>query len=393
MKNKIILLSSSVSGSVVMAQLIANLENHNIPTLNIDVFAAKRRKSNGLVEDLHSGPLLNILYKIPRIRAYIRSYYGRLFIKEQVNAGDIVVIHFMDPGYLKYIDLLSKKTEKIIVHWWGSDLYRSNEETKKKISRVLDKCYRVVLVRGMLNYFLKHFPSYAGQICTARLGLGFIDVIEKKKETFNRDDVKSRLGIPDCKIIITCAYNGSEGQQHLKIIDALAKLPNGIKDDIYLLFPMTYGGNANYFTEVNLQLEKAGIKYKIIRNYLSEDELAELRLLSDIVVNIQITDGFSASIQESLFSGNVLIVGDWLPYAELEQWGIHYIKTSLINLHDVIRNTIKDIEYHKNESSKNPDIIKRNSSWSAVMKDIINAYDCGDLIEQGKAAFNADLVQ
>lgn len=384
MKNKLILLSSYISGHVVMAQLIENLENQGIPTINIDIFSAKRRKSNGLVEDIHSGPLLNILYKIPRLRAYVRSYYGRLFIKEQINAGDIVVIHFMDPGYLKYIDLLSQKTDKIIVHWWGSDLYRSSEETKKKISHALDKCYRVVLVKGMLNYFLKYFPSHAGKINTARLGLGFIDVIDKKKEKFSKDDVKLRLGIPECKIIITCAYNGSEGQQHLKIIDALAKLPNGIKDDICLLFPMTYGGNENYHAEVNLQLSKAGIKYKIIRNYLAEEDLAELRLLSDIVVNIQITDGFSASVQESLFSGNVLIVGDWLPYAELEQWGIHYIKTSLINLHDVIKNTIEDIEYHKNQSSKNPDIIKRNSSWSAVMKDIINAYDCGGLIEQGK---------
>lgn len=374
MSKKIFLISSSISGVPVILELMENLQNNGYETYNIDLFNGRQRDVNGKVDDVYSNFLLKILYKIPRLRVYIRIFCSRIYIKKNIAKNDIVVFHFLAPDYIKFIKQLKKRTDNIIVHWWGSDLYRSNIKDKKKIKIINEKTRKHILVPGMSNYFLKYFPSEVDKIKYAIFGVKLLDVMKKLKEDFDIEKQKTKLSIPTDRIIITGAYNGSPGQQHFKIIESLNHLSEDIKPKIFLILPMTYGAKEEYIDSIKNYLLKTNIEYIIIKNYLPENDLATLRLLSDITINVQITDGFSASIRESLFAGDLLIVGDWLPYEEIKRWGAFFIETSLNELKNTIENTIIYFGKYKSKILNNSEIIYQNSSWDSCTSKIIQGY-------------------
>ena len=70
-------------------------------------------------------------------------------------------------------------------------------------------------------------------------------------------------------MLVTCGYNGSEGQNHAAIIEAIKNLPEEIKGKASFLFPMTYGATAEYLSTVYNALDKAGVHYTIIDISLS----------------------------------------------------------------------------------------------------------------------------
>lgn len=374
MVHRIYLISSTVTGLPMILELMENLQYNGIEIFNIDILSCRQRNVSGKVDDIYSNFILKMLYKIPRLRVYIRIFCSRIYIKKNIKKNDIVVFHFLDPNYIKFINQLKKKTDNLIVHWWGSDLYRSDKKDKEKIKKINEKIKKHILVAGMYDYFIKHFPSEMNKIRYAVTGVKLFDVIKNLQKDFESETQKSKLSIPRGKIVITGSYNGSPGQQHQKIIESISQLPDLIKMKIFLILPMTYGSNKEYIKRIKDCLKGTKIEHKILTNYIPEGDLAILRLITDITINIQITDGFSASIRESLFAGNILVVGNWLPYEELKKWGVFFIETSLNELKNSIENTIFNLEKYKLKSHKNSEIMYNNSSWNSCIKNIIKAY-------------------
>lgn len=379
MRNKLFLLSSSTSGVPVLLELMENLQAQGIVTQNIDIFTGRERHSNGIVKDLYSNTILRLLYHIPKIRTFVRRLCSRIFINKNIKPNDIIVIHFLDPGYLRFINQLKNRTDNIIIHWWGSDLYRSNDKEKERLLKILRKSKKHILVRGMNNYFKIHFPSESNKIVFSIFGIKLLDTMNSLKTNFDLEKQKAKFSLPLDKIIISCSYNGSPGQQHLEIIDALSLLSPELKSEIFLVFPMTYGCDEIYINEVDKKLSNSRIKYLIVTKYLTSQDLAVLRLITDITINIQITDGFSASIRESLYAGNILIIGEWLPYDEIKEWGVFFIETSIPNLKDTIENTLVNYNQIKRYTINNNKIIYQKCSWSSVISDFIETYECKNL--------------
>src|SRR5690606_2459589 len=129
------------------------------------------------------------------------------------------------------------------------------------------------------------------------------------------------------KLMVTCGYNGSKAQQHSIIINAIRGMDEGIKAKIFLVFPMTYGGDLNYLKSIQASLNGLQIPYLLISKSLSDVDVAKLRIETDITINIQISDAFSASLQEHLFAQNLLLVGDWLPYQILTDNQVFFKQT------------------------------------------------------------------
>lgn len=373
---RVFLISSSTSGVPVILELIENLSIRGYTVYNIDLLSGKKRFQNGRVIDLFSNLILNFLYKIPRLRVYVRRFCSKIFINRNIQNEDIVIFHFLDPGYISFIKQISKKTRNIVVHWWGSDLYRSNNIIKNKLNRYFfPHVKRHILVNGMREYFINNFPSETSKIYFAKFGVKLFDVMNSIKENYNYDEIKINLQIPKDKLVISCAYNGSKGQQHSIIVKSLNKLPDIIKSDIFLVFPMTYGSDEFYINEIKSSLSKTNINHIVLTKYMSTEDLAKLKLITDITINIQVTDGFSASIRESLFAGNLLIVGNWLPYQEIKNWGVYYLETTLNNLDETIYDAIINFENYRNKTYSNCEIIYKESSWNNTIDGIIEAYD------------------
>ena len=112
----------------------------------------------------------------------------------------------------------------------------------------------------------------------------------------------------------------------LRIIEQLLLLKDEIKKQIFLVFPFTYNASDKLIAKINTSLNGAGLDYKILTMFLSDVEVAALRVSTDIMINLPSSDQMTAAMLETLYAGGVVITGNWLPYKMLDEKRISYIK-------------------------------------------------------------------
>ncbi len=297
---------------------------------------------------------------------YFKVLFQRLFLKIlllSISARyDLVDIHYFSAEYISFLKSLTKPFKITI---WGSDFYRmSADEAKNKIvcyeKASMIQCETNTGKRDLIGYL----PSIENKIRVCNFGIDIIDDIE-------RIVGQNRLS---SKYVVTCGYNGSKGQQHLKMIEALNSLPLDIKNRITAFFPLTYGLERSYRTQLIEALHNVDYEYKVFETRLSDEELARLRIESDIALNIQITDSLSSSLLQHLFAGSIVIVGDWLPYEIYDENKFFYLTTSIQSLSSTLEDCILNIDNYKEKAKDNRERVRLLSSWSVVAKKQISIY-------------------
>lgn len=167
----------------------------------------------------------------------------------------------------------------------------------------------------MVERYNKFFGNTKNKLDIVYYGVSLIPYIDRwlseKKQCIND------LSIPKDKIVISVGYNGRLQQQHDKVINVLNILKN--KQDYFLLIQSSYGNeDVVYKQKLKTILDNSGFQYKIISNYLTMDELAKLRVITDIFINAQTTDAFCNSIKEYMYSKTQIINASWLHYPEID---------------------------------------------------------------------------
>ena len=182
-----------------------------------------------------------------------------------------------------------------------------------------------------------------------------IEILSNMIQKSNKIDIINKLEIPKGSFIITCGYKAMSNLQHKVIIDALSKAIDLLPENYLIIFPMTYGeiNRDVYIKEIELQLQQYGLKYIILRDYLDDTEMMMYRYITELYITIPTSDQLSSTLIEHLLSGNVTITGDWLPYSQLDNLGVFYIKTDLGNLTTIIRNTLEHFGYYKKLAQEN----------------------------------------
>lgn len=274
-------------------------------------------------------------------------------------------IHFFSRDYIRFVSNL-KIPYKITI--WGSDFYRA---TKTDAERKRP-CYRnaemiQVETSSVKRDFLKYEPTLSDKIRICNFGIDIIDEIDQLEES---GVIKRERD----KIVITCGYNGTEGQQHLLMIDSLKRLPSEYRRNIKMLIPATYGLHDYYKERIKKALSSVDFDYEIVDKHLSCLELAELRLNSDIALNIQITDTLSSSLLQHLYAGSILLVGDWLPYEVYDEEGFFYKKTNLDTITDDIVDCIDNLTAYQEMTALNRQKVRGFASWKSVSIKQLNIY-------------------
>ena len=221
-----------------------------------------------------------------------------------------------------------------------------------------------IATQQMCDEFIKDFPQCAHKMSVLDFGTRQLEYINGMDDSkVNSSFLKNYDGN---KIIIACGYNGAAGQQHLIMLNSIMMLPAEKKDMIHIVLPMTYGTESDYLQQVLTKANMIGVSYDILTNRLTDDELVCLRKLSKIAVNIQITDAFSSSLVEHIYCGAILIVGEWLPYRNLDNAGVWHIKTSINDLSTHINTVLSDIDSYTLKAKMNKDIIYNMCSWDIL---------------------------
>ena len=326
--------------------------------------------------------LYHFFNKIPKVRAISRFFFRRNIIKYYSSIIRNYDILDLQSSFIKdYADIteIAKKNGvKVKTLIWGSDFNLETPEQrpwKDRIYKNSDIIQLGPLGKETNGKFEGRYPKYSLKIRRAPVGRDQFDVLDKMFEHVSLQDESFLNKQVKGKLMVTCGYNGREMQQHLLILDAIDNLPQELKQKIFLFLPMTYQFHEDYYYLIHKKLENIKIPYQVQKERLSLEQNLTMRMKTDIVVNIQEHDGLASSIQEHLYCGNVLIAGEWLPYNYFTDNNVFYLKTSLENLTNNIKDVIEHYSEYKQKCINNRENLYKITSWEAVAPQWIKIYN------------------
>lgn len=292
-------------------------------------------------------------------------YIRFLLLKTIVKSGPFDLINMQYVDYSDLMDAVILKiilNSKLVLSYWGSDLLRTEKGKLNSAGRFLKYADFVTFDNEDLEFKFKEIYEWTDIIPkrTVMIGLPVLNIIKRNASDDFKEAIRKRWGIDKKKIVIGIGYNGIPAQQHKRVLRVLEKLDEEQKKQIVLLLQMSYGGTRTYKDSVIKVAKKTGIQYIDIQRYLTDDEVAQLRILTDIFINAQSTDAFSGSICEYLFADTVLINAKWLRYKEFEKYQFHYLEFESFNeINYLIEKSLKE----KINVEENKELIWKLRSW------------------------------
>jgi glycosyltransferase involved in cell wall biosynthesis len=255
-------------------------------------------------------------------RDLVAKRYAELF-----SDYDLCHMQFFKGWQLSAFRYLGRKTRKLI-SIWGSDLLRtSGTEIYQEQSEALEACDRVTVQTVEMKHIL--LSKYGRQLePKVRLVPFYLDP-ELIARLDAQDDAsvaafRSAHDIARDRVVVTVGYSGHPRNNQLVALEVLARLPMELHDKLTLLVPMTYNTPPGYLAKVRRIAERSPLDIRILDTFLDLDGVAQLRLASDVMIQVPDSDAQSFSMQESLAAGSIVIAGAWLPYGTLLRRGLRF---------------------------------------------------------------------
>ena len=361
--------------SVYVVQLWDNLKK-NYPDIKISLLTCESASdiyegelSLDSEEKIYTGP--DGLYSV------IPKYYD---IVRKLPHFDVIQPLWMEKKWGLLAGTIRRRADHIYISVGGSDLYRQAQRFwPRYLQKRLIKRTAVVSSENTVtrNKFYDTYGSWTRVIphFVVRFGVDVIDSIKERKNT-SSDSLKTKWGIPEGKIVVALGYNGSAAHQHFEMIKAIGEMPREVINRCFFIIPMTYGvANREYRDLVEDSIKKVSGDYAILDEYLSTDEMAQIVMLSDVMIHMQTTDQLSSTMMAHLYNGNVVLAGSWLPYSDIKDKGI--ILTDVDDfecLTHILNDVVLNIEKYKEECHGNKDRVYEFSSWEYCIKDWYGIY-------------------
>lgn len=358
---------------------IVHFINDVLIPLDYEVFIMPDSKeiNNQFIENHHLHVILSIKknFKNPFFRKLynILKTFKDIHTLKQLGKFDFIHIHYVSFKALFIGTVLKRFSKsKLIATYWGSDILRDVNNERKRNSKYLEKVDFIssdslsskIVFNELYNSLNLSVIYFGDSICN--------EIEKLDKNSIN--DYKKELGIPNDKTIVTIGYNARPAQQHLKVVSSIIE-SNSSFNDFFFILPMTYcREDEEYIEKLNMVLRNCNLNYLIFDSYMNENQVAKLRLISDIFINAQTTDAFCNTVKEYFYLGKIILNPIWLNYPELSEWKL---KTVVYSDFNEIPEKILNHEQYINE----PDL-KFNSfffanklNWSNCREQWKRVYD------------------
>ena len=270
------------------------------------------------------------------------------------------------------------KDAKLIISLWGSDLYRTAGIEEYALQ--LEACGRATLIAvGSLEmretFCAKFGRQWQDRVRVLTYGADNLDLVDRARE--QRDAFARGIGASPDKVIICIGNNASRMNQHIDALNSIAAALSveQLKTVVFVL-PMTYGQEPSYMETVKKAARQYPAPVRVLENYLSDLEVAQLRSSCDITIHIPVSDQFSASMCEALYAGSVVITGAWLPYSRLRLNGVPYHEIGgPSDVGEKVRSILPVLEAEKQRAMNAAPIIWHLMSWEEVRKTWKDVYN------------------
>ena len=368
---KVLLVTSDYSNSwPFLPELQAALFKNSVTVNILDVGSLKLIDERGNI--LHEDKIGGSLNLIRGGHRFIR-FTARRFIRTRLSSYDAINIHNLSYIYKHLLPDFRKLSNNISITIWGSDFYRVSDQKLASYKYIFDETdYFTFGSKYPIIDFDKRVPGYSEKLKITSFGIGKFYILRNLFK--DRLNVKKELEIPTDKISVVCGYNASSAQQHKLLINQIKTLPLELKEKIFVVVPLTYSGTEEYKNEVELCIYESGLSYKLFRDFATEEEIAKIRVIGDIVLNAQISDGFSSSLQEHVLCNAVLIAGDWLPYKIMTDLGLKFYPVQLHEFGEKLADVISNFEAYYKEVQFNHEKLFKEGIWDNRIKGWIDLY-------------------
>lgn len=365
--------------SIYVHNYTHQLRKHFGETLIIDIFATfppRKRKEAMAYDSLFGYPCDG--GSTGNGKPWLRPWKLFRFLKERKGSYDAVHVLYCIQDLMIVGKALRKAAPRLILTVFGSDFFQLANWKRRRIRPVFRSADLITSNNSTaLESIHSAFSASAEQMRLCRFGFNTLDKLAEFSQV-TREESRISLGIPQEKTVICIGYNYDSIQQHIPILTAITQ--NGEllwrKENLFFLIPMTYGTEPSYRTELTEALKGFPFSHLTFEKFLSEKENAHLRKAPDIMVQLQKSDSLSASTQEHMYGGNILITGSWLPYTDMVKAGI-YFRTidSVQDIGNEIADTVAHLEQETELCANNPEAIYRMSSWAANLPSWLALYE------------------
>ena len=219
--------------------------------------------------------------------------------------------------------LYLKSDCRIISSFWGSDLNLKESDVKKKNKSRIIECSEVITLQSneLEKVFMDKYRHLSKPLKVEKLLFPVRNKFFKLAEATKKEESDYTR--------IALGYNGTPNQNHIRCVEALDAISPELKKTILIKLYFHYGGTDAYYKEVIHRLENSGIKFFIFYERLPLQSLVQEKMNTDIFLMVPTNDGFSASVSEALYTGGIVVAGDWLPYSryKINQLNIQWLDT------------------------------------------------------------------
>jgi hypothetical protein len=349
------------NNDIVIQPFELNLNKYSLVSLVLATLRFKFIRS--LIEQKNWKTALRIALLHKKVSAVFSKY-------------DYINFHYLTQSNLFFLNFV-RPDQKVILSFWGSDLYYCNQNFPyDRIFSAVKKADAVTLsTPEMREIFLsKYGRDNPPVIFLPMLAIAnkIVRIIEQKNGTSLT--IKNKIGVSENKIILTIGHSAHPVDNHIEILKAIKQLEEKVLEKISLILPLTYG-SVEYIQSIKKYALEVPVETIFLEKFLTEDEIAELRLSSPLIIRMSEIDGFSQALCESLFAESIAICGSWLPYGKLRSKGVYYIELDdFKNLPDILSRIINNFDFYKNQTKGNREKMKKLLSLDARLDEWENVY-------------------
>ena len=313
---------------------------------------------------LKSNWLFRILSKIPKVRVFAYYYLIKKSFKAVLSAEKFNLISFVGvmnlTSYL--IGLSHRKGVKTHIVPLGSDVLRTSKYCEPYLRKA---CKKSDFGLYLINRF--EIPDY--KMVAAGFGSDAIDQIDRMKGTLSRQELATMLKLPETPYYIACGYNANIEQNHEEMLRAIADNKDLLPNDYCIIVQLSYGIQKEELKQkLPVLAQSLGLNIYIISDFLSLEQVAALRLITDLFIHVQKTDAMNASIMEYLLADTEVINGEWLKYSFIEQDGKQYHSCeNLDQLSSCVRRVLTNRKSQNQVTENTKQVIRNYKSWKVAL--------------------------
>lgn len=254
-------------------------------------------------------------------------FHLRKFLKMKNNEYDLLLLFNVRYEFVLVEKLLLRTAPRSIAVIYGGEFFLNPVRNLfKSIYRNVDEI--IFQTPDIQKQFLNYYSSI-DKSKTSVTPFPNTHIHNMRGKSFDKSAAKAQLGIDEHSTVIVCGTNASVNEQHEKIVPQLIKcLP--FSKPVTLIFPLTYdGSNVRKQSIIDLcssfgLTDSDQVKTLFFLDYMTQSTMLDLRISTDIFINLRLTDQSNYAMTESMYAGSDVITGSWLPYNFLRDSGLVY---------------------------------------------------------------------